>query len=507
MKSNLVFLMLFILTGNVFSQNIPPLWTEYEELRRFGSGSATLPDFSYAGYHFSEKEIPSLSERAVFDVTDYGAVPDDAEFDDVAIKKAISAALATKDGGIVFFPPGKFLIAPDEDRDSYFLINQSNILLKGSGSGVGGTEIHQVNMRIGSRQFRFEPKENKTEKLAVANGTVQRESFIIEVVDASKLRVGQDVILTHKSEEYTKNYFAPRELSAAWDRLFGSTGGMQIKEIHTIEEINGTTVRFKNPLHIDVIPVEGYDFELNSYNSIEECGIEDILFSGSWDSYPEEFVHHKDGIHDGGWVAIHMGNAKNSWIRNCAFTNLNEVINIRNGYQLSLTGLNFYGKKGHTSIHARSGYGVLIKDCDFNGAHHHGPGTGYGGVGTVVTQCKLGEDQIIDSHSGQPYATLFDAIDGGVFYNLGGPLPGLPHHGKYLVFWNFNYRSDRDFHYDFWSVEKRRNYTIADPIFVGFRANRTITFENVGIDQSRGEEVFPKSLFEAQLELRLRSGN
>ncbi|WP_057936302.1 DUF4955 domain-containing protein [Algoriphagus resistens] len=507
MKSNLIVLILVALTGNVFSQRIPPLWAAYELAKLSGTESPVLPDFSYAGYHFSEKEIPSLSERTVFDVTDYGAVPDDAEFDDAAIQMAISAALATEGGGVVFFPPGKFLIAPDEDRDSFFRIDKSNILLKGSGSGAGGTEIHQVKMRIGSRQFRFEPRENKTEKLAVVNRAAPRESFVVEVADASRLSVGQDVVLSHRSEAYTRNYFAPRELSPAWDRLFGSGGGMQIREIHTIEEINGTTIKFKNPLHIDVVMVEGYDFELNSYNSIEECGIEDILFSGNWDSYPEEFVHHKDGIHDGGWVAIHMGNVKNSWIRNCAFTNLNEVINIRNGYQLSLTGLNIYGKKGHTSIHARSGYGVLIKDCDFNGAHHHGPGTGYGGVGTVVTQCRLGEDQIIDSHSGQPYATLFDAIDGGVFYNLGGPLPGLPHHGKYLVFWNFSYRSERDFHYDFWSVKKRRNYTISDPIFVGFRANREITFENVGIDQARGQEVFPKSLFEAQLQLRLRSGN
>ena len=34
--------------------------------------------------------------------------------------------------------------------------------------------------------------------------------------------------------------------------------------------------------------------------TLVDCGVEDILFKGNWNSYPEEFVHHKDGIHDSG---------------------------------------------------------------------------------------------------------------------------------------------------------------------------------------------------------------
>ncbi|WP_439484355.1 DUF4955 domain-containing protein [Cyclobacterium plantarum] len=486
------------------AQETAPLWEEFENSKNGTNTQVTLPDFSYAGYHFSEKEIPSYNELKIFDVTSFGAIPNDGNYDDEAIQKAIDAAQNNKGGGVVFFPPGKFLIAPDEDKSKFFLINKSNIILRGSGSGAGGTEIFQDKMRVGSRQFRFQPEEVKAQVITIITEPAQRGGFWITVRDPSKLEMGQDVVMMHKSEEFTRQYFAPRALSKDWTRLFGPKGGMQIKEIHTIEKIEGDRVKFKNPLHIEVKMIPGHDFELHSFPSIEECGIEDILFTGNWSSYPEDFKHHKDAIHDVGWIAINMENVKNSWIRNCSFKDWNEVINVRNGYQVSLIDLIMTGKKGHTSIHARSGYGVLIKNCSFNGAHHHGPGTGYGGVATVVTQCTMGEDQIIDSHSGQPYATLFDDINGGVFYNLGGPLPGLPHHGKHLVFWNFQYLSNKDFHYDFWSVERRRNYTIADPIFVGFRANREITFENVGIDQLRGEEVFPKSLFEAQLNLRLK---
>jgi hypothetical protein len=180
---------------------------------------------------------------------------------------------------------------------------------------------------------------------------------------------------------------------------------------------------------------------------------------------------------------------------------------MRSAYNVTVINSVFSGKKGHSSVHARTGYGVLVKNCQFNGSHHHGPGTGYAASNTVVTQCHMGVDQNIDSHSGQPVATLFDDVVGGVFSNLGGPLPGLPHHGKYLVMWNFRHRSTRDFHYNFWDVEKRRNFTIAHPIFVGFQPDTRITFENEGLDQLRGTMAEPRSLFEAQLALRLKSAS
>ena len=115
----------------------------------------------------------------------------------------------------------------------------------------------------------------------------------------------------------------------------------------------------------------------------------------------------------------------------------------------------------------------------------------------------MGKDQNFDIHSGQPFATLFDNIEGGVFSNLGGPEPGYPHHGKHLVLWNFNHQSDEEKHYNFWDDSKRRNHTIAKPILVGFQSNKKVTFEHVEINESQGKPIFPKSLFEAQLKLRL----
>jgi len=506
MTKKITAILLALAAFSTQAQNVPSLWKDYVEAKKDGK-IPVLPDFSYAGYHFSEKVIPDISNRKYFKVTDFGAIPNDEVFDDEAIQKAVDAAENNPEGGVVFFPAGRYKIAADTNSKKQIRISKSNIVLKGSGSGIGGTEIYQATRRINGRQFMFSPESDRIEQLTTITQNASRESFVVVVADASKLKVGQDVIVHHRSEEYTRKYFAPLELKPVWTRLFGQNGGMQINEIHSIAKIEGNRVTFKNPLHQDVIMVKGYDWQIQTRSFLEECGIEDILFTSNWKTYPEDFIHHKNAIHDYAYEAVGMEYVKNSWVRNCEFHDWNEGINIRAGYQVSVLNTHFRGKKGHASVHARTGYGVLIKNCTFNGAQHHGAGTGYGASGTVVTQCSLGVDQNFDIHSGQPYATLYDNIDGGVFYNLGGPEPGHPHHGKQLVLWNFYHKSAKVQHYNFWDMSRRRNYTIAAPILVGFQSDNEVTFESAGINQMQGVAVGPKSLFEAQLSLRLTGKN
>jgi hypothetical protein len=504
MKKNLVIILAFIsLTSAVAQKKATPLWKDFVQARKEGK-TPVLPDFSYAGYHWSEKEIPSVQGKKYFRVTDFGATPNDETYDDVAIQATIYAAEKNEGGGVVFFPAGKYLIAADSNGKKQIRISKSNIVLKGSGSGAGGTEIYQATMRINDRQFMFRPLDNNNEaKLTTIIKDATRESFVVEVEDVSKLKAGQDIVIRHRSEEFTRLYFAPLELKPQWTRLFGDKGGMLVYEIHTIEKINGHQVTFKNPLHFDVRMVKTVTWDMIPYNCIEECGIEDILFTSNWKTYPEEFIHHKNEIHDYAYEAVGMEYVKNSWVRNCEFHDWNEGLFVRSGYQVSVLNTHFRGKKGHASVHARTGYGVLVKQCSFNGAQHHGAGTGYSAVATVITQCSLGTDQNFDIHSGQPCATLYDDIQGGVFYNLGGPEPGHPHHGRYLVLWNFRHSSAKEQQYNFWDMSRRRNYTIASPILAGFQSDTKVTFENVGINESQGTMVYPRSLFEAQLTLRL----
>src|SRR5688500_418232 len=83
------------------AQKVAPLWKDFVQAKKTGK-TPVLPDFSYAGYHWSEKEIPSVGNKKQFKVTDYGAIPNDDKFDDEAIQKTVDAAEANAGGGIVF---------------------------------------------------------------------------------------------------------------------------------------------------------------------------------------------------------------------------------------------------------------------------------------------------------------------------------------------------------------------------------------------------------------------
>src|SRR5688500_6600916 len=115
MKNTFAFILLLILHCCAWGQKVAPLWMEFVEAKKAGK-IPVLPDFSYAGYHFSEKEIPDVSKRKFFDVTEFGALPNDETIDDEAIQKTIDAAERHKGGAVVFFPAGRYLIAPDTNN-------------------------------------------------------------------------------------------------------------------------------------------------------------------------------------------------------------------------------------------------------------------------------------------------------------------------------------------------------------------------------------------------------
>ena len=131
-----------------------------------------VPDFSYAGYHYFTKPIPDVA-HPIFDVTDYGAIPNDNISDQPAIISAIAAAEANG-RGIVFFPPGEFLVATDADtnatgNNSSIRIRRSNMVLRGSGSRDGGTIIRQVNQdrRLPQTEIAREYRDNASGEEAV----------------------------------------------------------------------------------------------------------------------------------------------------------------------------------------------------------------------------------------------------------------------------------------------------------------------------------------------------
>ena len=205
----------------------PKLWLDFKNAQKSGKESI-LPDFSWAGYHYSEKAIPHIKRR-VFKVTSYGAIPNDDKYDDKAVQKALKAA-EVKGGGVVLFPPGRFKFCPKEGLEHGIQITSSNIVLRGAGSGDKGTElfIDKMNTKNGSSYFLVAPPKAKSTKLATIVASAKRESHVLKVNNSSALKVGQTVVIIYKGKDFVKRYFAPQKASSNWTRLF--EGGMSIHE-------------------------------------------------------------------------------------------------------------------------------------------------------------------------------------------------------------------------------------------------------------------------------------
>lgn len=549
MKQNITFLLTLLFTILVLQgQNTPQIWEDYTNAHSNGT-QLPLPDFSYAGYHFSEKSIPDISSWTRFDITlpPFNAIPNDGNYDDDAIQAAINAAEAHNGPAIVFFPAGRFMVSSDNDINKFIEINRSHIVLQGSGTDInnGGTEIFMDKMRVnnGHWQFVFRPETFNTSTITQMTQPANRGDFSVQVANSSSLSIGQYVFINHKSEEFALQHFSPKQtvfgstdILDPWYRLKNSyledgttkSGGMSVVENHLITEINGNIITFKNPIQTDLPTINGKNYNIRNLKTIEEIGIENILFTGNWLSVGENFVHHKNEIHDYAWNAIQYKYVNNAWLRNCEFKNWCQAMDVRESIAVTIENSTISGEGLHASFLGRRNYGVLVKDCqDTSGldadngrstATHHGPGVGYQSVNTVYLRYKMRKSQSVDSHSGQPYATLIDDTQGGDFKSNGGPYQSYPHHGKFFVFWNFIHNSfytnssAKTTTYRFWptlSSFNRNGYTYASPYFIGFQQGNAgggdIILDEAGIVQNKFEEVFPKSLFEAQLNLRLNS--
>ena len=466
-----------------------------------------LPDFSYAGYHHFSKPVPDVT-HTIYDVTSYGAIPDDDQSDQAAITAAIAAA--EQDGsGVVFFPPGEFLVNTNADTTeagefTTIAIRSSNIVLRGSGSRAGGTVIRQVNSMykrsLGSDggwhpMFLFRYRGNSRKSTSVTEDAI-RETFWVTVANASLFEVGEWVTLKMQSTAAIADFmggFTPR---SNWEI---SKRGVIVEETHRIAEIQNNRLRFHEPLHANVN--SSYGWEVHEYRFLEEVGVEDISFHGSWTG---DFVHHKNYIHDYSWYMLQFRGCVNSWVRRVSFINTSIALGI-NGSAISIYHVTLAGNQGHFAFLGNTDHSWIGLSEDL-ARHQHGPNIQGPRSGNVYYRYDYPAS--LDFHaqrSGEPIATLFDRANGG---NLGGSSgvcsQNCPHHLGHFVVWNFH-QGPESKHYDFWNQgPDQQGRVVINPIIVGFHGT-TATFNESTIEilESQGSAVEPESLFDAQLELRL----
>lgn len=520
----------------------PKIWTQFKTAKQ-KSTEPTLPDFSYAGYDYGESPLPSTSHWRVFNVRDYGAVPDDGRFDDQGIQAAIDAAeqhtanvdpTDLSEGAIVQFEKGRYKVGPKQGLhpEQQITIQGNNIVLRGAGSdSKNGTVLfiqnHMArdkycgndggrNHCTGIPMFEVSPSVSPRGVGSPLVGTFKRETSTLEVEDSNGFFPGQRVaVFLRGSPDLTSAQFGNRTPHRDWTRI---NKGMAAREFTTIKSINGNKITLRAPVHITVKDSykddNGRGANLVNTAAVENVGVENIQFMGNWGSIKEKFIHHKgskpnqvdDPVHDYGWTALRLTKVFNGWLRRVEFRDLNQSLFIKESSAVTVTNIAFRGKQGHTSINLLNSTNVLVKDSQDTARHLHGIGISQRTAGSVFLRYKMGGKQNIDFHGDGSYATLHDNISGGHFWGNGGNTSSFPHHMQYYVTWNFNVNGGPK-KYDFWPSDGHNAHVFFRPYFIGLHGKKVdLKASTIAANQSQGKRVEPYSLYEAQLGLRLLPG-
>lgn len=499
----------------------PDIWKQYVSMHRAGA-PLPLPDYSYAGYAFGERAIPDVP-GPVFPVTAYGAVPDDDRSDREAIQAAIAAA-EQRGAGVVLFPPGRFLVNEEPGRNQGLEIRRSGIVLRGSGSGEGGTTLFMREMLLprdpkklwtvppmflftargkdlSSREI-LDPKGQPFTTLAA---DAAEGSKHIVVAATAGFAVGDVVSIAHESKALLPVLLQGLETREQWERI--RTRGIACTEKHVIRRIEDNTFYFHAPVRMPLDAKLGW--QVLRYPVLENCGFEDLHVEGN---FLEPFVHHKNPEHDSGFTAVVMEACFNSWIRRCRFTSLSQGPSLRGCLAGSMLLNRADGNPGHGCFNISFGtHNLLGLSCDETG-YFHGPNVSHLAVGNVVWRFLADPPDRggPDFHATFPRTTLWDASTCRSRDSHGGSYKDLPNHLGGLTFWNFEHLGGAEEDVSFWELLPGRpgaNYgplTAVRPLIVGFHGSRT-TFDEATVAgvHGLGGPVTPASLYEAQLSLRL----
>ncbi|MBB6461866.1 DNRLRE domain-containing protein [Flammeovirga kamogawensis] len=515
----------------VATEWIPEIWKDFQEK----GDKSILPNFSYAGYHNSEIEIPTLS--VTHNAVDFGILPNDNKDDAVALNTAFEE-MGKAGGGVLLLPKGQydFLTNPEDLVTINF--SKSNIVLRGEGQGEDGTVLYFHNQipRKGTEFGTFGMRiwgRSGTEVAKLEKTAIQGDRHLI-VDTETALKAGDFILITVKNAEgddmASRKMVFPLAKDDRWSSFNRSTAFQWSVEVINV---NGKHISIKEPLPIDL--ETRYETVISTTNYTTETGIENLRFSSAWSG---EYKHHgknEDGSQedektvyemDYGWCALQLSKLSNSWVKDVTFENFTWDLNTSLSKGLTLQGINVIGKDGHHGIKV-NGYGNVLKDAKISAFRTHPIGGTGIMVGNVFTNIELGDyDGTVDFHGGGfPAANLIENVN-NIRCEGSGAMENMPNSGIANVFWNLEVPNEisaieNEFFYAWWMAllgQEEQSYLMypqskvigvynpeaSNVQIAGSRADRATS--GIYVEGLNKKGVYPASVFQQQLTDRLAKG-
>ncbi|MGB5289974.1 MAG: glycosyl hydrolase family 28-related protein, partial [Lysobacterales bacterium] len=427
-------------------------WAGNDLVPQMPDAVGQVPDFSYAGYRFGESSLPLATGQSI-DVTDFGAVPDDGLDDSKSVNAALEAARKVDGPVVLSFPPGRFILS------DILYIDRSHFILRGAGSGKGGTELYyprplrtlpnpdahrelidylvaldkrqkekknNINLAYsqyawsggfiwtgvpGTRIKRYLSSHDESypqNDEVIGRGTGgQRFGNTLEVDDTSAIAKG-DIIQIGWYNRQGKNSDLLRQLYGDAAITAGSHHWDDPDRIIVAQQVLVTSVNGKNEISIKTPLLHNIqadsDVRIQRWAHLEEVGIEHLRMVFPLAPY---VAHHVED----GYNGIYLTRLFNGWVKNVVIENSDSGILSENIANVTISDVSTSGDKlAHYTVAMSGTHNVLVDRLNVFNSSVHALSFNTYATRSVYANSSVYAAPALDQHSGANHQNLFDNI-------------------------------------------------------------------------------------------------
>lgn len=411
-----------------------------------------LPDFSYAGYHAGEAEIPA--PPAGWNLKrDFGAKGDGRTDDSQSLLKAIRSIKR----GVLHIPKGTYVIAKRID------IDRGDLILRGDGpqetilyfpnslTDLYGNTYNEAKQS----EWSFRPGLINV----MGNDPVTAETRLASVAAAARrgdkaLRLSAPVSV--KTGEWIRLVESdpPKGDAAAGSLIRHLYGELMppgpdlvgtrnvVRFLSRVKAVAGNRLELERPLPYDVRPE--WTPEVHRFApAVREFGVEHLSLHFSWTPYPGHFK-------EKGYNGLFLQNVSQCWVRDVEIRNSDFGIDLNSTNFCTVSGVTLSvsadrgtapearGMSGHHGIDVSHGTENLVTGFDVRTRFVHDLSVEWYALHTVFSKGR-GVDLNMDHHREANYSSLFSLIDCGAGtrpFDSGGSGARSAHAGAYNTYWN-----------------------------------------------------------------------
>lgn len=459
------------------TQEVPKILTDSKTIKE-----NYLPDFSYAGYHNAEKELPTSNGRVIL-ATDFGVIANDSLDNSESLINAIKSVQNINEDVILQLPEGRIIIT------EIIYIERSNIIIRGSGnketeiyfpkplSDVEDpedlTELREYLIKFDKREYvksidkklpysqyswsggfiwtrvpgeRVKPYLKEYQKPYQVKANVnsgKRGENYFEVADANHLKKGDVLLLQLFNKDGEKGEIITELYKNAKVRIGShhwTTPDLPlVRQQVEIAGIEKNKVTIKTPLTININP--SYKAQLIEWKHLEEVGIENLKLT-----FPKraQTAHHIEP----GFNGVFLTRVFNSWVKDIEIENADTGILGEEIANITVKNITTKGNnKAHYTVAMAGVTNVLAENIKVYNKSFHSLSFNTFSTKNVYKNCEVFTDPLLDQHSGANHQNLFDNIKLHIHPNKdhtyplfsgGGAKYWKPSHGAYSTFWNIN---------------------------------------------------------------------